>query len=149
MPAVNFVNEHKVLDVLPGTNLRKAALKSGVPLYNSLKRIFDVNLQLGPVAVPSRFDIVEIIDGKGVNPRTPDEEERISGLIVKKKVTPGMRLASYVQVNGDIIVKTMPALEIDQPRTRQNLGFLGVLAGFLLMMIIIFAMIALDLVKKL
>lgn len=149
MPAVNFVNEHKVLDVMPGTNLRKTALKSGIPLYNSLKRVFDVNLQLGPLAIPSRFDVVEIVEGKGVNPRSPDEEERMSGLVIKKKVTPTMRLASYVQVNGDITVKTMPVLEIDKARTMQNLGYLGVLSGFVLLMGIIFGMIGLDLVKKL
>lgn len=149
MPAVHFVNEHKVLDVLPGTNLRKAALKSGIPLYDSIKRLVDVNIQLGPLALPSRFDIVEILDGKGVNPRSPEEEARLSGLVIKKKVTPTLRLASHVQVTGDITVKTLPKLEVDRRATMQNLGFLGIVTGFLVLMLAIFAVLGLDLVNKL
>ncbi|MGH2567482.1 MAG: hypothetical protein ACRDGA_04030 [Bacteroidota bacterium] len=148
MPAIYFERERKSLDVLPGANLRKAALKSGVHLYKPLHRVFHVNLDLGPAKFPCGSDVIELADGKGVNARTPEEENVISGRwIVKRKVPPSLRLACQVQVNGDITVRTMPRLEVDPVATKQRIGFLGVVGGFFLMMTLVFALIGLDLVK--
>lgn len=148
MPAIHFENEHKSLDVLPGTNLRKAALKSGIQLYKPLQRVFHLNLELGPVRFPCGSDIIELLDGKGVNARTPEEERLLAGrLFLKRKVTPSLRLACQVNVTGDIKVRTMPRMEIDVEETKKHLGYLGVLGAFGLIMLLILALIGLDLVK--
>lgn len=147
MPAIHFENEHKSLDVLPGTNLRKAALKSGVQLYKPLHRIFHLNIEVGPLKFPCASDIVEIVDGKGVNPRTPEEERLIAGRILKRKVTPSLRLACQVNVTGDVRVRTMPSVEIDREATRKQLAYLAVLGAFGVLMLLILGLIALDLVK--
>ncbi len=149
MPAINFENEHRSLEVLPGTNLRKAALKSGIHLYKPWQRVFHFNLNLGPVKFPCGSDIIEVLDGKSVNPRTPGEEEVLGGrFLIKKKVTPNLRLACQVRVNGDVKVRTMPKVEIDKDATKQRVGRVAVAAVFLLVLVLTFALIGLDLVKK-
>ena len=102
MPAIHFENDRKSLDVLPGTNLRTAVLKSGIELYSPLHRVFHVNVDLGPVKFPCGADVIEV-EGKGMNARSPEEETVISGRwFLKRKVTPNMRLACQVVVNGDV-----------------------------------------------
>ncbi|MBI4429830.1 MAG: hypothetical protein HY562_12015 [Ignavibacteriales bacterium] len=150
MPAIHFLNEHTSLDVLPGTNLRKAALKSGIHLYAPLHRVFHLNLNLGPLKFPCGSDVIEVVDGKGINARTHTEEDVISGRwLMKRKVSPNHRLACQVVVNGDVTVKTRPKLEVDPRATKNRVAFLGVVGGFLLMMLAVLALIGLDLVKKL
>jgi ferredoxin len=148
MPAIYFEKERKSLDVLPGTNLRTAALKSGIELYSSLHRVFHANLDLGPVKFPCGADVVELVDGKGVSVRSPEEEAVIAGRwFLKRKVAPNMRLACQLVVNGDITVRTMPARELDPAETKQRIGFLGVVGGFFLVMALMLGLIGLDLVK--
>jgi hypothetical protein len=148
MPAIHFINEHKSLDVLPGTNLRKAALKSGIHLYKPVYRVFHINLDLGPLKFPCGSDVVEVLDGKGFSARTPQEENALSGRwIIKRKIGPNHRLACQLTVNGDVTVKTMPKLEVDMKETKARVGFLAVVGGFGLMMLLILALIGLDLVK--
>lgn len=149
MPAVHFINEHKSIDVLPGANLRTAALKSGIQLYKPFERVFHLNVKLGPFSFPCSSDAVEISDAKGINPRTQDEERLLEGRFFKKKITPAMRLACQVVVNGDMTVRTLPPLDNDVVATKKALGYVGVLALFLLLMLVMFGMMALDLVKKL
>lgn len=149
MPVIQFENEHKSLDVLPGTNLRTAALKSGISLYNPLKRVFHINLNAGPIKFPCGSDIVEIQDGKGTNPRSPEEEKIISGrFLIKRKVTPNLRLACQVQVKGDLIVRTQPKVDIDKDETKVRLAYVLIFAIFTALMLLTFALIGLDLVRK-
>ena len=84
-----------------------------------------------------------------MNPRTTDEETLIGGRLIKRKVTGAMRLACQVHVSGDISVRTLPAREIDTEATRGSVGYLVVVAVFLLLMLGILGMMALDLVQKL
>jgi ferredoxin len=148
MPAIHFEKEHKSLDVLPGTNLRTAALKSGIHLYKPIHRIFHLNLNRGPLKFPCGSDIVEVVDGKGANARTPEEEAVISGRwILKRKVTPTLRLACQVTVSGDLVVRTLPKLELDKEATKQRLGLFVVVGIFSLLMAAVFALIGLDVVK--
>ncbi|MCI0706804.1 MAG: hypothetical protein L0Y80_04870 [Ignavibacteriae bacterium] len=148
MPAIHFERERKSLDVLPGTNLRTAALKSGIELYSTLHRVFHANLEMGPVKFPCGADVIEIVEGKGINARTPEEEAVIAGRwFLKRKVAPNMRLACQVAVNGDVTVRTMPVRELDKEETKQRVGFLGVVGGFFLLMALMLGLIGLDLVK--
>jgi hypothetical protein len=149
MPAIHFLDDHKTLDVLPGTNLRAAALKAGVHLYRPFQRVFHLNINLGALKIPCGSDVVELIDGKGVNARTPDEERLISGRIIKRKVGPQHRLACQVQVSGDVSVRTIPKLELDIDETKRSLGFLAALGIFTALMVLTFAIMALDLIKAL
>lgn len=148
MPSINFVNERKTLDVLPGTNLREIALQSGIPLYKPIQRIFHVNLKMGPFNLFSASDVVEI-EGKGVNNRTEEEEKALSGrLLIKYKVGPTMRIASQVSVSGDISVKTLAKREKDKQLTKEHLSYVAILTGFALLMLFMLALVGLDLVKK-
>ena len=148
MPAIRFENDHKALDVLPGTNVRTAALKSGVHLYSPFFRVFHLNISSGPINFPCGADVVEVVEAKGLNARSPEEEELISGrFFIKRKVTPNLRLACQMNVNGDVTVRTLPKLVVDRDATRQRIGFLSVVGGFFLAMALLFAVIGLDLVK--
>lgn len=147
MPTIRFINDHKSIDVLPGTNLRKAALKAGIGLAGPLHRFIRINLQAGPLSIPCTSDVVEITEGKGVNARTPDEERLIGGRILKRKVLPTHRLACQVQVTGDISVRTRPTRELDIEETKQHVGYFAALGLFTLIMVLTFALMGLDLVK--
>lgn len=148
MPVIQFEKERVSLDVLPGTNLRKAALKSGIHLYKPFFRVFHANIAVGPLKLPCGADIVEI-EGKGTNQRSPEEEAAISGrYLIKRKVAPNLRLACQVQVTGDIAVKTSPRLEVDARETKRQIGFVAVVGVFVLLLLAIFVMIGLDLVQK-
>lgn len=149
MPAIHFLDDHKTLDVLPGANLRKAALKAGIGLYPPLKRLFSLNVEMGPLKIPCTTDVVEVVDGKGVNPRTPQEEQWISGRVLKRKVGPQHRLACQVQVNGDISVRRVRSLELDREETTRSLGYLAALGIFAVLMAATFGIMALDLIKAL
>ncbi len=148
MPTINFENEHRVLNVLPGTNLRKAALKAGVQLYKPLNRVFHLNLTLGPVSINSASDVVEVVEAKGINARTEDEQNLVEGRFLKWETTPAHRLASQVVVNGDITVRTMPTRKLDWNATRMNLGYLTAVGVFFLFSLFLFLVLGLDLVKK-
>ena len=150
MPAIIFENEKKSLDVLPGTNLRKAALQSGVHLYSPFHRVFHLNVSAGPLRFPCGSDIVEIVDGKGVNARTDEEEAIVLGRWLKqRKVSPNHRLACCVEVKGDVTVRTLPKVDIDKEATKVRAGFIGVVLAFFLLMAGILGLIGLDLIKKL
>lgn len=149
MPSIHFLNDHKKLDVLPGTNLRAAALKAGIRLYPPLQRVLHLNVSLGPLQIPCSSDVIEVVDGKGVNPRSPEEEALISGRLLKRKVGPQHRLACQVQVTGDVSVRTLPRLDVDLEETKRSLGFIAALGIFALLMAFTFAVMALDLVKVL
>ena len=148
MASINFVDERKTLDALPGTNLRELALQSGIPLYKTFQRVFHFNLSLGPIKIFSSSDIVDI-DGKGVNGRTDEEAKALEGrFLAKYKVTPSLRIASQVTITGDISVKTLVVRELDRKLTKERLGYLALVSSFAILMLLMFALVGLDLVKK-
>lgn len=149
MPAIQFVNEQKSLEVLPGMNLHTAALKSGIALYSPIQRLLHLNVNIGPIKFPCGSDIVEIVDGKGTNSRSPEEEKIISGrFLIKRKVLPVHRLACQVQVTGDVTVRTRPKLEVDVEETKVKMGYYLIFAVFTALMLLTLALIGLDLVRK-
>ena len=60
-----------------------------------------------------------------------------------------MRLACQVEVKGDISVRTLPQRELDLDETKRTVGFFGALGAFLLLMLFMFGMMALDLTNRL
>lgn len=148
MPTINFENEYRVLNVLPGTNLRKAALKAGVQIYRPLNRVFHVNLELGPVGIHSTSDVVEIVEAKGINARSEEEQNLVEGRFVKWELSPSHRLASHVIVNGDMTVRTMPKRKINWQATKMNIGYLTAVGVFFVFSLMLFLVLGLDMIKK-
>ncbi len=148
MASIVFVNERKTLDALPGTNLRELALQAGIPLYRTFQRIAHINLKIGPLNIFSASDVVEI-DGKGVSNRSDEEAKALEGrLLAKYKMTPNLRIASQVTITGDVSVRTLVARELDKKLTKERLGYLAVVTGFTILILFMFALVGLDLVKK-
>lgn len=148
MASVNFVNEGKTLDVLPGTNLRDIALRSGVGLDGLFRRIVHVNVKVGPLQILSASDVVEI-EGKGVNNRSVHEEKALEGRLLRRfKIRPSLRLASQVLITGDVSVRTKVRREVDKKLTRAQAGYVVLISGFTIVMLFMFALVGLDLVKK-
>jgi hypothetical protein len=148
MASVNFVNEGKTLDALPGANLREIALRSGIQLDSPLFRIFHLDIQAGPLKVLTASDVVAV-EGKGVSNRSEEEEEALGGRFLRKyKVTPEMRLASQVSITGDVAVRTRVRREMNTILTRKQVGYLALISGFAIVMLLMFLLVGLDLVKK-
>jgi hypothetical protein len=148
MASINFINERKTLDALPGTNLQELALQSGIPLYRTFQRVFHFNLKLGPMRFFSSSDIVEI-EGKGGGVRSEEETKALEGrFLAKYKVTPNLRIASQVSITGDCSVKTLGVRELDRKLTKERLAYLVLVTSFAILMLFMFALVGLDLVKK-
>ncbi len=148
MASVNFLNEAKTFDVLPGTKLRDVALQSGIQLDGPLHRVFHVNVEIGPFRLFSASDVVEV-EGKGVNTRSEEEGRALAGRFLRRfKVTPDLRLASQIVVTGDVAVRTRVQREIDRKETREQAGYLALISGFTVTMLLMLALVGLDLVKK-
>jgi hypothetical protein len=148
MASVNFVNEGKTLDALPGANLREIALRSGIQLDHPLLRIFYLNLKAGPLKIFSASDVV-LVDGKGVDNRLEEGEKALSGRFLRKfKMTPGMRLASQVSITGDVAVRTRVRREVDAKLTKEQTGYLALVSSFGIVMLLMLLLVGLDIVKK-
>ncbi|HTP12831.1 MAG TPA: hypothetical protein VMM37_04355 [Bacteroidota bacterium] len=148
MAAVSFVNEGRSLDALPGSNLRAIAHQSGIQIASPFSRIFHLNVKAGPVKVFSASDVV-IVEGKGVNNRSEEEEKALGGRFLRKyKVPATMRLASQVTITGDVVVQTGVRRELDAGRTKEQTGYLAVVSVFAVIMLVMFVLLGLDLVKE-
>ena len=148
MPVVRFERENKAINVLPGTNLRQVALKSGVELYSPLQRVVHIRANVGEIHIPCASDVVEV-EGKGVNVRTEEEELLVAGrLLPKYKVQPNHRLACLVSVNGDITVKTLPLREVDRANTSLHAKFYAFTAAFSLFILALLLVLGLDIAGK-
>jgi ferredoxin len=145
MPVINFTNEDLTVTVEDGVNLRKAALKNGISPYKGLNKIF--NCRGNGLCGTCR---VEIIGGKGASVQTQGEAAALQGLLpfYARKYDKDVRLSCFVEVKGDMQVKTYPVVTIDREETIlrwKNLGAVIVFLGGLLLMI---AWMLLDMLKK-
>jgi ferredoxin len=145
MPVVHFIDEDVRITVEEGANLRKIALKNGISPYKGLNKIF--NCRGNGLCGTCR---VEIVEGKGASAQSQGEVATLRGLIpfYARMWRKDVRLSCFVEVKGDMQVKTYPAVELDKEETVlrwKNLAaviFIG--GGFLLMVI----WILLDMLKK-
>lgn len=108
MPTIKFVNEKKTIEVEPGTNLRKAAMREGVELYAGVHKLFDY-IGLAGLVSP------QVIIRKGLENCSPQSSAEALQLFLgplsfftRMGHEKDLRLASNVQVNGDIEVETQP-----------------------------------------
>lgn len=146
MPLVTLVNEGRTLEIREGTNLRKALLKNGVNPYVGKDKILNCR-GLGLCGTCR----VEIVDGKGLPPMSDGEEAALVGLVpfYASKVPPNVRLSCRLTVNGDIGLKTYPAIEIDRERTKERLVLTGIWAFFGGIFLAVIIVLLLDMVKAL
>lgn len=110
MPKITFTNEKKTIEVAPGTNLRKAALENGVPLYWGPHKVVNC---MGFGSCGS----CKVLIKKGTeNVSKPGLKERLRILLgpllffwrIGNEKT--LRLACQCRVNGDVEVETTPTV---------------------------------------
>lgn len=112
MPTITFVNEKKTVEVPTGANLRKEAIKAGVPLYPFPHNYLNC---LGNGLCNS----CKVIVKKGLeNCTKPSAFEKVSMLIhpltffARLGHETDLRLACQLRVNGDIEVQTQPPMNL-------------------------------------
>src|SRR5512135_188483 len=113
MPVVTFEEEHRSVEVEPGTNLRALMLRVGVTPYRGAALLTNCRGHnfCGTCAV-------EVVDGKGVSARTEDEEITLGGnLLVARTFDKNIRLACQTKVTSDMVVRTHPVRPVNWPET--------------------------------
>ena len=119
MPKIKFVKENKTIEVEPGTNLRKAALREGIPIYPGVDRMVNC-MGLGTCTT------CRVLIKKGqenVSPPgwweklhdwVPVPDAAFCGVPAHFFARIGhegeLRLACQTKVNGDIEVETQPGI---------------------------------------
>jgi ferredoxin len=144
MPVVTFHHEHRSIEADPGTNLRQLMLHVGVSPYSGISRLTNCRGHnvCGTCAV-------EVVDGKGVSPRSEEEENTLTGnFVIARMAGKTTRLACQVKITGDVTVKTHPVRERDRAATRQRVQLTGIVAAFLLVFAGMFVYLFLDMIKK-
>ena len=104
MPKITFVNEHRTVEVEPGTSLRYAALENDVPLYCmwfGLSKF--ANCHGNGLCWTDR---VRITPASAATPRTPLENAMNQVGTRRKDRDPQIRLACQVQIYEDCEVHT-------------------------------------------
>lgn len=101
MPNVRFMPSGREVEVLEGTNLRRAALDAGVPLYAGLSRL----LNCGGYGRCTGC-MVRVRDGTtgGASPRSLGERLRL--LLSRGVCIDEARLACRTEIRGDLVVET-------------------------------------------
>jgi ferredoxin len=108
MPIINFVNEKKQIQVPPGANLRKEALKAGVEVYKGIHKV----LHCPGIAQCGTCRVLITKGMENTNPRTLLERMRMKFSFAYIGNEESMRLSCQTQVNGDIDVVTTPAMNL-------------------------------------
>jgi ferredoxin len=92
---------------------------------------------------------VEVVDGKGASPRSPDEEATLGGnLAIARVVEKNLRLSCQMNITGDMVVKTHPVRRVDKEKTKERFILLGLVSFFVLVFLGMFAYLLLDMVKQ-
>ncbi len=127
MPVITLVNENKTIEVVEGTNLRKALLKNGVNPYVGKDKL--LNCWGNGLCGTCR---VEVVDGKGAPSITAMEEAALLGLVpfYARAMPKNTRLACRIDVSKDMTVKTFPQISIDWNLTKERLTLTSIWAFF-------------------
>lgn len=108
MPLVNFVKEKRQVQVPEGTNLRRAALEAGIPLYPGPNKY--VNCRgLGHCGTCS------VLITKGMDHASPKglwERFRLAVSMAYIGREETMRLACRTQIQGDMDIETQPGMNL-------------------------------------
>ena len=110
MPTIKFVNEKKTVEVEPGTNLRRAAMKEGINLYPGVHKY--VNCMGFGSCASCRVRITK--GTENVSRQSLREWARLLlgpiTFFARLGNEKTLRLACQTRVNGDIEVETQPAV---------------------------------------
>jgi ferredoxin len=108
MPKIKFIKEKKEVEVEPGANLRKAAIKEGIELYPGVHKY--VNCMGFAQCASCRVTITKGIEN--VSPQGLWERFRLAAgpdtWFARLGHEQELRLACQARVNGDIEVETQP-----------------------------------------
>ncbi len=122
MPTVKFTKENKEVDVPRGENLRHAAMKAGINLYQGLNGVGAgvnkvVNCHGWGICGSCRVNITKHIEntdpmpiGEKIRFQVPFPDPLVNMAYVGNEET--MRLACKTRVMGDIEVETGPTLNL-------------------------------------
>ncbi len=127
MPVLTLVNEQKTLEVVEGTNLRKALRKAGISPYRGIDKL--LNCRGNGLCGTCR---VEIVDGKNAPPMTPLEESSLVGLVpfYGRLVPKNVRLSCRIAVTKDLTIKTYPVVTVDWNLTKERLMMMAIWTVF-------------------
>ncbi len=110
MPKIKFIRENKVVEVDPGTNLRRAALDSGVNVYPGIHQF-----PLAHCPGWGSCATCRVLIKKGVeNISRPGWKETLRMLLGPLTIffrighEKDLRLSCQTTVNGDVEVETLP-----------------------------------------
>jgi ferredoxin len=105
MPKITFVNEKKEIEVPEGANLRKEAMKAGVPIYQNLHKYLNCR-GLGLCGTCK----VLVRNGKeNLSPKRLMERITLTRMFSAIGHEDEMRLSCQCTVQGDCEVVTRPA----------------------------------------
>jgi ferredoxin len=111
MPKVTFVNEKKEIEVAQGANLRREAMKAGVPIYRGPARF----LHCPGIGMCGTCKVLVKQGMENLSPKGLRERFRLAILQFLQFVVgheKEMRLACQVQVLGDCSIETRPATDL-------------------------------------
>lgn len=97
MLTVQFENHNRTIEVEPGTNLREAAIRNKIGIYQHIFKL--LNCRGRGLCSSCR---VEIVSGT-VAPRNDVEENNLKKAIAKN---PGLRLACQIKVEDNLVVRS-------------------------------------------
>ena len=109
MPTVKFLNEKMEIRVPEGANLRREALKAGVPLYPGINRILNCR---GLGSCGTCRVIISDATLAGASPKGLKERIRLAVSFFQIGHEKSMRLACQTRVRGDLEVTTRPPFNL-------------------------------------
>jgi len=126
MPTVKFINDQKEIEVPVGANLRQAALKAGVNLYDGFNGVGSTINKFANCHGFGLCGTCRVLVTKGIeNTNAVTKREKLKFRTPIPTPVPDplpclayigheetMRLACMTEVNGDIEVETRPKLDL-------------------------------------
>jgi ferredoxin len=109
MPTVKFLDEKMEIQVPEGANLRREALKAGVPLYPGVFRVLNCR---GLGSCGSCRVLVSDATLAGASPKGLKERIRLMVSFFQIGHEKNMRLACQTRIVGDLEVKTKPPFNL-------------------------------------
>lgn len=112
MPKITFVNEKKTIEVPEGTNLRRAAMENGVPVYWGPHKV----LHCPGMGLCTSCRVVIRKGTENVSPQGNWERLNLTvnplGFWSRLGREEQLRLSCQTTVHGDVEVETCPAMNL-------------------------------------
>ncbi len=144
MPVLTLVDEGKTIEVSEGANLRKVLLKNGIRPYVGKDNY--LNCLGNGLCGTCR---VEIVDGKGAPPISPQEDMALVGLtpFYARLIPKNVRLSCRINITKDMSVKTYPKIGIDWKLTKERLAMTTIWTFFGGIFLIVMVRLLIEIAK--